>query len=937
MDPSIMKLLEDDEDETMHSGADVEAFQAALNRDIGGDASTSQPSASDSVLSQGSSNTFNQSLPQWPTSNHDNQTNFQIQQDSKMAQQQDQPSSEMELKQHGPLVEHLQNVSSQDVSNPPLSQKTSQDESHQGQPVQASVQNPQTTLIQSSGKDQVLNQESVKTHNPSSESQYLKLQQMSNQQATVTEQSQTNRGKQVPFGLLLPILLPQLAKDRAMQLQTLFTRLKKNEIAKDDFIRLMKGIVGEPMLRLALTKVQSQGRPSQGPAGQHPIRMPTVSSGATQFNDPHALAQLHQRSMNTPSDQSHIPSSSVQVNKESTYPTMENNPKRTQELNVQMESKGVQPSQMSSSSSNTVSQEAERTMVHIQGLNKQQQQHLHFPSPYGSGGGNFNPYSGTTSSSSSSVKPQPHDSHVRQIPHQGIGPNHLGAATQGMNVMGMPKVERQNSINDLKRVQGGSVPPVVNNTASQQTSNSWQPPTIKEQSSGSFSSISYVKKEPSDLPTEQQHRHHLSKLHGLPSANAVQIEQGNSNQGALKDEPSRGLPSSTSMQPTTSSSMLPPNTASSPVMAQLDPAQLSSQMASNTSGMNARAPPKKPSVGQKKPLEALGSSPPPPSKKQKVSGGTLEPSIEQLNDVTAVSGVDLREEEERLFSGPKEDSRVSEASRRAVQEEEERLILEKGPLQTKLVEIMAKCGMKDISTDVERCLSLCVEERMRGLISNLIRLSRQRVDFEKTRHRTVVTSDVRQQIMIINKKAREEWDKKQAEVEKLRKVDADGNTGVDGDKEKDDGRTKSTKAHKEEDDKMRTNAANVAARAAVGGDDMLSKWQLMAEQARQKREGGVDSSSSSQAAKDVNRKSSSISGRTVKDNQEGDKKGPASPATSGATKKFGRNHVSAPQTRVASTISVKDVIAALEREPQMSKSPLLYRLYEKIHSDASAE
>jgi hypothetical protein len=33
-------------DETMHSGADVEAFQAALNRDIGGDVSNSQPSDS---------------------------------------------------------------------------------------------------------------------------------------------------------------------------------------------------------------------------------------------------------------------------------------------------------------------------------------------------------------------------------------------------------------------------------------------------------------------------------------------------------------------------------------------------------------------------------------------------------------------------------------------------------------------------------------------------------------------------------------------------------------------------------------------------------------------------------------------------------------------------------------------------------------------------
>ncbi|RVX00055.1 Transcription initiation factor TFIID subunit 4b [Vitis vinifera] len=47
MDPSIMKLLEEDEDETMHSGADVEALTAALNRDIEGDTSTSQPSDSE--------------------------------------------------------------------------------------------------------------------------------------------------------------------------------------------------------------------------------------------------------------------------------------------------------------------------------------------------------------------------------------------------------------------------------------------------------------------------------------------------------------------------------------------------------------------------------------------------------------------------------------------------------------------------------------------------------------------------------------------------------------------------------------------------------------------------------------------------------------------------------------------------------------------------
>ena len=80
-------------------------------------------------------------------------------------------------------------------------------------------------------------------------------------------------------------------------------------------------------------------------------------------------------------------------------------------------------------------------------------------------------------------------------------------------------------------------------------------------------------------------------------------------------------------------------------------------------------------------------------------------------------------------------------------------------------------------------------------------------------------------------------------------------------------------ANKEEDDKMRTTAANVAARAAVGGDDMLSKWQLMAEQARQKREGGIDVASGSQAGKDVSHKPLSTSGKNERDNQEAEKRG----------------------------------------------------------------
>lgn len=57
----------------------------------------------------------------------------------------------------------------------------------------------------------------------------------------------------------------------------------------------------------------------------------------------------------------------------------------------------------------------------------------------------------------------------------------------------------------------------------------------------------------------------------------------------------------------------------------------------------------------------------------------------------------------------------------------------------------------------------------------------------------------------------------------------------------------------------------------------------------------------------------------------------------GSSRKSGRNQGVSTHTRVARSISVKDVIAVLEREPQMSKSTLVYRLYEKTRSEAAAE
>ncbi|GFY86013.1 TBP-associated factor 4 [Actinidia rufa] len=950
MDPSIMKFLEEDEDETIHSGADVEAFTAALNRDIGGDTSTSQPSDSDSTpLSQGSNPSSSQLFPQWQSSSQDENANDQNQHVLNGSQQQEQ----------GPESRNQLLDTSQNPNGIHLQPKQPKDECQQRQVEQNILHFSKTMGMQNSDTNSVHIRESDRAHNPESESPYPKLQKMNNQQAMAAEQTMNpmTRGKQVPFALLLPVLVPQLDKDRGMQLHTVYTKLKKNEITKDTFVRHMRAVVGDQMLKMAVYKLQAQAaRNSQTGTNQLPMQS-QASAQPQQGNVPQSFAELHQRAITSSADVSHIPSSAAQLKAYSSNAIMDNNGQISQEIERQSDSHGISASQMPSSGLSNINQERLRPTIPLQGLSKQQQQqHLHFSQTSfpidGNPGGNYHPFSGANvSTSASSLKQQPHDSQMRQGPvHQSIGATQLGTATQVMNVRSAPKFERQN---EAKRGQGGTLPHVTSNSALPHNSVHWQSSTGKEQKNGALSSMTYVKQERDDQGSEQQLKSRLSFPQGLSSFNSVQVEHGNEDEALDMQSSRTGF--------STSTSMMPLNSVSSSMMTQLEPSiSLNSQIPSATfpvgPGNNAKTPQKKPSIGQKKLLESLGSSPPLSSKKQKVTGALSDQSIEQLNDVAAVSGVNIRlgaqsavdisynigRRRATALWAQRRQSSFGSISKGCVQEEEERLILQKIPLQKKLTEIISKCGLKSISNDVERCLSLCVEERMHGLICNLIRLSKQRVDIEKPRHRTVITSDVQQQILTMNQKAREEWDKKQTEAEKLQNLDEpEGSAGVDGDKANSDLRLKSLKdlkANKEEDDKIRTTAANVAARAAVGGDDMLSKWQLMAEQARQKREGGIDVASGSQAGKDVSHKPISTFGKNERDNQEAEKRGHSTASmTSGLSRKCARNQVMVSQPKVTRSISVKDVIAVLEREPQMSKTTLIYRLHEKPRANAVAE
>ncbi|GAB2246679.1 hypothetical protein Droror1_Dr00002172 [Drosera rotundifolia] len=931
MDPSIMKLLEEDEDETMHSGADVDAFTAALNRDIEGDglgdshsAAASDSAASGSFTQESNQISGAQQFSHWQSSNQNKNGDNQSQQVPNVIKQEPQQPSELMGSQHGTIDENRRDANAAQMPvdvdmKPKIALEPVHDKTdltslnfHQASSMQASGSAPSQT--QGLGKMQIRPKMPNMQNNP------------------------VNSGRQIPFGSLLPLILPELDDERSMQLQALYNKLRRSEVDKDTFVRSMKSLVGDQMLKLAVVKIHAKSTrmvhagpsPLQSQSAIHqPLVRPSPPS-IGQFTDLNSFSQPLRMGQITPSDSSSGNSMTMQGQNDSVRSVVDGNAKRSREGELLSNSQAMQAIQMQ-----------DRTTNSMQGLTKMQQQHFHFPpnSLPIDGSSNSNPYPATNVNAPTKLLKQPYDIPMRQAQHhQGLGLTQLGGQTK--NMMSGPMLEKQNVPIDSNKLPSGSFPQRESNVAMQQDRIPWQAMSSNEQRPGSFSSGPYVKREPVDQTNDHHAKVPLHSSQGpTPNSFGPPVhEQGNALHGASTFESSRTAFSTSISTPPISAPGIATPINNFP--------QVSSQIPSSGAIVGplntAKAPPKKPAVGQKKPLDTSGSSPPPSSKKQKVAAASMDQSIEHLNDVTAVSGVNLREEEEQLFSGPKDGSRISEASRRVVQEEEEKLLLQKVPLQRKLAEIISKCGLKNLSNDVERCLSLCVEERLRGLISNLIRVSKQRVDSEKSRHRTIITSDVRQQILVINRKAKEEWDKKLAEAEKLRKLSEpeSSSSGVESDKDEGGGKsTKNLPVNKDEDDKMRTTAANVAARAAVGGDDMLSKWQLMAEQAKQKREGGAETASSSQVVKDANRKPLTTSVRNQRDNRgAGKRESSAASGSSGAGRLLGsRDQVPTLPPKVARNISVRDVIAVLERESQMTKSTALYRLYERIRNDSTGE
>ncbi|CAI0451821.1 unnamed protein product [Linum tenue] len=695
MDPSIMKLLEEDEDETMHSGADVEAFQAALNRDIEGHASNSQNEAHNTVLPSESNLGSSQKSQSWPSMGQDqvpsgssNQgpQNVSLQQQlSDQQQQQQKKQSPMMTDQQSSVVEKQQQLNDVPRGQNPLAFHKNQppDEHQQVKVEHVPVQPPQTSGAPISDKNPAPAAEPGRLQNRTGESQFVRMP----PQTTATEQAVNSRyqGKHIPFVLLLPALKPHLDKDREMQLQTIFNKLKKNEIPKDQFVRLMRNIVGDQVIKLALTQWQQQHGTNQSQsqaqalARQPNARMP-VSPCSSQLSSSNPSA-LHQKGSSSSTNPTYSVHSSVKLQSDHSTRALAGTGTPNSR---QVDSRAVNFSQMPLS---IVNPDRDGTSISTQGHNKQQQQqqHLHFPQTSfpvnGGAGSNYPTYS---ASGGTSLKPQPSEQQTRQIPHhQSAGNSQVGTHTQAMSTLNVPKLERQSPAVESNRVQRGPISPYPSKPTLQQNSVPCQTSTNKDQNPTTFSLMNSVKPEIVEQAGEQPQKSQFSNNQESSGG----AEQRNTTMKNSKNASDKQL---SSVRSSSASDAVPPNAVSRSVTTQTDHSnQGLSRIPAVTSPatMNSRTPPKKPSVGQKKPLEAVGSSPAPASKKQKVSGALSDKSIDQLNDVTAVSGVNIQEEEEQLFSTNKEDSRVSEASRRVVQEEEERLLLQKTPLQKKVAEI----------------------------------------------------------------------------------------------------------------------------------------------------------------------------------------------------------------------------------------------------------
>mmetsp|Transcript_494 Transcript_494/g.1048 ORF Transcript_494/g.1048 Transcript_494/m.1048 type:complete len:560 (-) Transcript_494:226-1905(-) len=208
--------------------------------------------------------------------------------------------------------------------------------------------------------------------------------------------------------------------------------------------------------------------------------------------------------------------------------------------------------------------------------------------------------------------------------------------------------------------------------------------------------------------------------------------------------------------------------------------------------------------------------------------------VEELNDVTAISGINLQNEQEALLAsktflvGQTRGAATVEMSLLNPYFLRTRVHLWQQRFLTKLGQLVTPVP-KD---EVLKLLEVAVQDRLRGVLIELQKISRQRVDWKKVGIDVLrdTSVDVRRGVRVIEKREKEleEMREAQERSELLRVAEAEkGSKRAREEPEEGSFRMKVQKVKQQEQDRHATSVANITAMAAIG-DSRWAKWAEMA-------------------------------------------------------------------------------------------------------------
>eukprot|EP00163_Fabomonas_tropica_P030191 TRINITY_DN672_c0_g1_i1.p1 TRINITY_DN672_c0_g1~~TRINITY_DN672_c0_g1_i1.p1 ORF type:complete len:595 (+),score=189.22 TRINITY_DN672_c0_g1_i1:922-2706(+) len=290
--------------------------------------------------------------------------------------------------------------------------------------------------------------------------------------------------------------------------------------------------------------------------------------------------------------------------------------------------------------------------------------------------------------------------------------------------------------------------------------------------------------------------------------------------------------------------------------------------------------------------------------KDKGKGKDDRQSIKQMNDVTAVAGVNI--DDEQLMEFENDQGALDDDPAEA-----EAMFIEPAAVRRRIMRTAVRYGVSEVSDATTKFVSMMAEERIRSCVTQLIAISKHRTNLARESNLPVeVSSDSRKLLRLIAKLEKEVIERKEKEHrDHLIAMAKKKESTLRREKAGEDGKFSELKQVRQEEIKrQQQNVTNAALLAAVGSKSM---FQFKA--AKAPAAAAVGTPGTPGAAVTPAPASAAIS---------------AVSQPGGEDSHLGSTIVTRFKTREEQRkIALDDCIMFLEKEPQMCKSALLYKCY----------